>query len=44
MKTILITGSAGKVATIIRPYLRKHYKLRLLDRVSQLLICLKMKV
>lgn len=34
MKTILITGSAGKVATIIRPYLRKHYKLRLLDRVA----------
>lgn len=34
MKTILITGSAGKVARIIRPHLRKNYSLRLLDRVT----------
>lgn len=34
MKTILITGSAGKVASVIRPYLREHYKLRLLDRIT----------
>jgi uronate dehydrogenase len=34
MKTILITGSAGGVATRLRPYLRDWYALRLLDRVE----------
>lgn len=31
MKTLLITGAAGSVATNIRPWLREHYQLRLLD-------------
>ncbi|MHC8380632.1 NAD-dependent epimerase/dehydratase family protein [Pseudomonas sp. LB3P14] len=34
MKTLLITGAAGGVATRIRPLLRKHYRLRLLDRIA----------
>lgn len=33
MKTILVTGAAGGVATRIRPLLREHYRLRLSDRV-----------
>ncbi|MCB1500863.1 MAG: NAD(P)-dependent oxidoreductase [Bauldia sp.] len=32
MKTILVTGAAGGVATQIRPLLRAHYNLRLSDR------------
>ena len=32
MKTILITGAAGGIATQIRPLLREHYRLRLSDR------------
>ncbi len=32
MKTILVTGAAGGVATQIRPLLRDHYRLRLSDR------------
>lgn len=32
MKTLLITGAAGGVATQIRPLLREHYRLRLSDR------------
>lgn len=32
MKTILVTGAAGGVATQIRPLLRAHYRLRLSDR------------
>lgn len=35
MKTILITGSAGGVATRLRPFLREQYSLRLLDRVAR---------
>jgi uronate dehydrogenase len=31
MKTILVTGGAGGVATRVRPWLREHYDLRLLD-------------
>jgi uronate dehydrogenase len=31
MKTILVTGAAGGVATRVRPWLREHYALRLLD-------------
>jgi uronate dehydrogenase len=31
MKTILVTGAAGGVAKRVRPWLRKHYTLRLLD-------------
>lgn len=31
MKTILVTGAAGGVATRVRPWLREHYNLRLLD-------------
>jgi uronate dehydrogenase len=34
MKTILITGSAGGVATRLRPYLNGQYALRLFDRVE----------
>jgi uronate dehydrogenase len=34
MKTLLITGSAGGVAKRLRPFLRKHYALRLFDRVE----------
>lgn len=34
MKTILITGAAGIVGTALRPMLREHYQLRLLDRHS----------
>jgi uronate dehydrogenase len=33
MQTLLITGAAGIVGTALRPYLRQHYKLRLLDRL-----------
>ncbi|MFF7708815.1 NAD-dependent epimerase/dehydratase family protein [Pseudomonas sp. NPDC007930] len=32
MNTLLITGAAGIVGTALRPYLRQHYRLRLLDR------------
>jgi uronate dehydrogenase len=32
MKDILITGAGGGVATMIRPLLRPHYRLRLSDR------------
>ena len=32
MQTLLITGAAGIVGTALRPYLRQHYRLRLLDR------------
>jgi uronate dehydrogenase len=32
MQTLLITGAAGIVGTALRPYLREHYALRLLDR------------
>lgn len=32
MPTLLVTGGAGGVATALRPYLRNHYQLRLLDR------------
>lgn len=32
MKTILLTGAAGGIATQIRPLLREHYRLRLSDR------------
>lgn len=32
MKRILITGAAGGIATLIRPLLREHYRLRLSDR------------
>ncbi|MBN3807619.1 NAD(P)-dependent oxidoreductase [Paraburkholderia sp. Ac-20347] len=32
MKTLLVTGAAGGVATRVRPWLREHYRLRLLDR------------
>lgn len=32
MHTLLITGAAGIVGTALRPYLRQHYQLRLLDR------------
>lgn len=32
MQTLLITGAAGLVGTALRPYLRQHYRLRLLDR------------
>jgi uronate dehydrogenase len=31
MKTILVTGAAGGVARRVRPWLREHYNLRLLD-------------
>jgi uronate dehydrogenase len=31
MKTILVTGAAGGVSTRVRPWLREHYHLRLLD-------------
>ncbi|MEM0906676.1 MAG: NAD(P)-dependent oxidoreductase [Pseudomonadota bacterium] len=31
-QTILMTGAAGGVAQMLRPYLRKHYTLRLSDR------------
>lgn len=34
MQTLLITGAAGIVGTALRPLLREHYKLRLLDRRS----------
>lgn len=34
MKTLLITGAAGGIASRIRPLLRRHYQLRLLDRVT----------
>ncbi|EJM03043.1 NAD dependent epimerase/dehydratase family protein [Pseudomonas sp. GM102] len=34
MKTLLITGAAGGVATRIRPLLRNRYRLRLLDRIA----------
>lgn len=34
MKTLLVTGAAGGVAARIRPLLREHYQLRLLDRVA----------
>jgi uronate dehydrogenase len=34
MKTLLITGAAGIVGTALRPLLREHYSLRLLDRRS----------
>ncbi len=34
MKTILLTGAAGGVATQIRPLLREHYRLRLSDRAA----------
>lgn len=32
MKRILLTGAGGGVATMIRPLLREHYRLRLSDR------------
>ncbi|QCI12850.1 NAD(P)-dependent oxidoreductase [Pseudomonas putida] len=32
MQTLLITGAAGIVGTALRPLLREHYQLRLLDR------------
>ncbi|MCU1785314.1 NAD(P)-dependent oxidoreductase [Pseudomonas sp. 13B_2.1_Bac1] len=32
MPILLVTGGAGIVATALRPYLRQHYSLRLLDR------------
>lgn len=32
MKTVLLTGAAGGVATLIRPLLRAEYRLRLSDR------------
>src|SRR5262245_5109481 len=32
MKTILITGAAGGIATQTRPLFREHYRLRLSDR------------
>jgi uronate dehydrogenase len=32
MRTLLITGAAGIVGTALRPLLREHYQLRLLDR------------
>ncbi|MBC8749810.1 MULTISPECIES: NAD-dependent epimerase/dehydratase family protein [Paraburkholderia] len=31
MKTLLVTGAAGGVATRVRPWLREHYNMRLLD-------------
>ena len=31
MKTILVTGAAGGVSTRVRPFLREHYHLRLMD-------------
>jgi uronate dehydrogenase len=31
MKTILVTGAAGGVSTRVRPSLREHYRLRLMD-------------
>ncbi|MGU7770462.1 NAD-dependent epimerase/dehydratase family protein [Burkholderia sp. MR1-5-21] len=31
LKTLLVTGAAGGVATRVRPWLREHYRLRLLD-------------
>ncbi|WP_454805942.1 NAD-dependent epimerase/dehydratase family protein [Paraburkholderia fungorum] len=31
MKTLLVTGAAGGVATRVRPWLREHYSLRLFD-------------
>jgi uronate dehydrogenase len=34
MKTILVTGAAGGIATQIRPLLRAHYRLRLSDRMA----------
>ena len=34
MKTILLTGAAGGVATQIRPLLREHYRVRLSDRAA----------
>ncbi len=34
MKTLLITGGSGGIATQIRPLLRDHYRLRLLDRIA----------
>ena len=34
MKTILITGAAGGIATQTRPLFREHYRLRLSDRVA----------
>ena len=34
MKTLLVTGAAGGVAARIRPLLRDHYQLRLLDRIA----------
>lgn len=33
MQTLLITGAAGIVGTALRPLLRKHYALRLFDRL-----------
>jgi uronate dehydrogenase len=34
MKTILITGAAGGITTMLRPLLRPFYSLRLSDRIS----------
>ncbi|ANY84061.1 epimerase (plasmid) [Microvirga ossetica] len=34
MKTILLTGAAGRVGSALRPYLRSHYALRLFDRTT----------
>lgn len=31
MTVVAITGGSGRIATAIRPYLREHYRLRLLD-------------
>jgi hypothetical protein len=31
---VVITGGLGRVATVLRPHLRQHYRLRLVDRVA----------
>ncbi|GEM_PF-41261 len=31
---LLVTGAAGRVATLLRPLLREHYRLRLCDRIA----------
>jgi uronate dehydrogenase len=33
MRTILVTGAAGRVGTLLRPHLRSRYRLRLFDKV-----------
>ncbi|WP_344159701.1 NAD(P)-dependent oxidoreductase [Kribbella yunnanensis] len=32
MPLVVVTGGLGRVATVLRPWLRKHYRLRLVDR------------